>query len=84
MQRDILLLTVDLDNLAARRAGLIVLPDKPYPFCAGDGPEMFPNQLVALAGGRSLIWHGALPRHHRGPADRAAGGAPSGVALMPG
>jgi ABC-type Fe3+-hydroxamate transport system substrate-binding protein len=40
-------------DLAAHRAGLIVLPDEPYTFSADDGPEMFPDRRVALVeGGR--------------------------------
>lgn len=49
---------VDLDDLVARRPALIVLPDEPYPFCAGDGPEMFPRHPVALVEGRALTWYG--------------------------
>jgi ABC-type Fe3+-hydroxamate transport system substrate-binding protein len=49
---------VSLDDLAARRPDLIVLPDEPYPFNAGDGPEMFPDRRVALVDGRSLTWYG--------------------------
>jgi hypothetical protein len=49
---------VSLDDLAAHRADLIVLPDEPYPFSAGDGPEMFPDRRVALVEGRSLTWYG--------------------------
>jgi ABC-type Fe3+-hydroxamate transport system substrate-binding protein len=45
-------------DLAARGADLIVLPDEPYPFSADDGPEMFPDQRVALVEGRSLTWYG--------------------------
>jgi ABC-type Fe3+-hydroxamate transport system substrate-binding protein len=49
---------VDLDDIAARRPGLVVLPDEPYPFSADDGPEMFPGRPVALVEGRSLTWYG--------------------------
>src|SRR5271165_777658 len=49
---------VSLEDLAARQPDLIVLPDEPYPFNAGDGPEMFPAQRVALVDGRSLTWYG--------------------------
>ncbi len=49
---------VSLDDLAAHRADLIVLPDEPYPFSADDGPEMFPDRRVALVEGRSLTWYG--------------------------
>ena len=49
---------VSLEDLAARQPDLIVLPDEPYPFGADDGPEMFPEQRVALVEGRSLTWYG--------------------------
>jgi ABC-type Fe3+-hydroxamate transport system substrate-binding protein len=49
---------VDLDDLAARRPELIVLPDEPYTFSESDGPEMFPRYRVALVEGRSLTWYG--------------------------
>jgi ABC-type Fe3+-hydroxamate transport system substrate-binding protein len=49
---------VDLDDIRARRPDLIVLPDEPYPFAAGDGPEAFPGSRVALVEGRSLTWYG--------------------------
>jgi ABC-type Fe3+-hydroxamate transport system substrate-binding protein len=49
---------VSLDDVAARRPDLIVLPDEPYQFSADDGPEMFPGQRVALVEGRSLTWYG--------------------------
>jgi ABC-type Fe3+-hydroxamate transport system substrate-binding protein len=49
---------VELADLAARRPEIIVLPDEPYPFGADDGPEMFPDQRVALVDGRSLTWYG--------------------------
>jgi hypothetical protein len=42
----------------AARPDLIVLPDEPYQFSAGDGPEMFPGQRVSLVEGRSLTWYG--------------------------
>jgi ABC-type Fe3+-hydroxamate transport system substrate-binding protein len=49
---------VGLDDLAAREPELVVLPDEPYAFSAGDGPEMFPGRRVALVEGRSLTWYG--------------------------
>jgi ABC-type Fe3+-hydroxamate transport system substrate-binding protein len=49
---------VTLDDLAARRPDIIVLPDEPYRFTAADGPEMFPGRPVALVEGRSLTWYG--------------------------
>jgi ABC-type Fe3+-hydroxamate transport system substrate-binding protein len=49
---------VSLDDVAARRPDVIVLPDEPYRFTAADGPEMCPAQRVALVEGRSLTWYG--------------------------
>jgi ABC-type Fe3+-hydroxamate transport system substrate-binding protein len=49
---------VSLDDLAARRPAVIVLPDEPYRFTAADGPEAFAGQQVALVDGRSLTWYG--------------------------
>jgi ABC-type Fe3+-hydroxamate transport system substrate-binding protein len=49
---------VSLDDVAARRPDVIMLPDEPYAFSAGDGPEMFPRSRVALVEGRSLTWYG--------------------------
>jgi ABC-type Fe3+-hydroxamate transport system substrate-binding protein len=49
---------VTLEDMAARRPDIIVLPDEPYQFSASDGPEMFPGQRVALVEGRSLTWYG--------------------------
>lgn len=37
---------------------LVVLPDEPYAFGPGDGPECFPGQDVALVSGRHLTWYG--------------------------
>jgi hypothetical protein len=49
---------VDLTDIHGRRPDVIVLPDEPYPFAAGDGPEAFPASRVALVEGRSLTWYG--------------------------
>lgn len=45
---------------ALRAAGpdLVVLPDEPYRFAAGDGPEAFPGLPYALVSGRHLTWYG--------------------------
>jgi len=37
---------------------LVVLPDEPYQFSAGDGPESFAGRRCALVSGRSLTWYG--------------------------
>ena len=49
---------IDLEDLAAHRPDVIVLPDEPYRFSEDDGPEMFPRYRVALVEGRSLTWYG--------------------------
>jgi ABC-type Fe3+-hydroxamate transport system substrate-binding protein len=49
---------VTLDDIAARRPDIVVLPDEPYVFSAADGPEAFPGQRTALVEGRSLTWYG--------------------------
>lgn len=49
---------VELGGIRDRRPELVVLPDEPYPFAAGDGPEAFPGSRVALVEGRDLTWYG--------------------------
>jgi ABC-type Fe3+-hydroxamate transport system substrate-binding protein len=51
-----------LDRLQAMfadgRADLVVLPDEPYLFTDGDGPEAFPGAPYVLVSGRYLTWWG--------------------------
>lgn len=47
-----------LADLRAAGADLLVLPDEPYAFSAGDGPEAFPGLPYALVSGRHLTWYG--------------------------
>lgn len=47
-----------LEELRAARPDLVVLPDEPYRFTAGDGPEAFPGLPCALVSGRHLTWYG--------------------------
>ncbi|MGW1595585.1 helical backbone metal receptor [Streptomyces sp. NPDC002343] len=61
---------VDLDELRARAPDLVVLPDEPYRFTAGDGPEAFPGLPCALVSGRHLTWYG--PSLARAPRTLAA------------
>lgn len=49
---------VALDELRATRPDVVLLPDEPYPFSAGDGPEVFPGLRCALVAGRPLTWYG--------------------------
>ncbi|MFJ9724308.1 helical backbone metal receptor [Streptomyces sp. NPDC101209] len=49
---------VPLDALRAAAPDVVVLPDEPYRFTAGDGPEAFPGLRCALVSGRHLTWYG--------------------------
>ena len=49
---------VGAEQIRAAAPGLVLLPDEPYPFTAGDGPEEFPAQRVVLVSGRLLTWYG--------------------------
>ena len=39
-------------------ADLVLLPDEPYVFTAGDGPEAFRRLPTRLVSGRLLTWYG--------------------------
>lgn len=56
---------VSLPELTARGAELVVLPDEPYVFHTGDGPEAFPGVPAALVSGRHLTWYGPSLRSAR-------------------
>src|SRR3954463_4514800 len=45
---------VDLQRLQAMAADVVLLPDEPYAFTAGDGPEAFPGVRTVLVSGRDL------------------------------
>ena len=49
---------VAAEQIRTAAPDLILLPDEPYPFSAGDGPEEFPAQRVVLLAGRLLTWYG--------------------------
>jgi ABC-type Fe3+-hydroxamate transport system substrate-binding protein len=49
---------LDLEQMAALEPELVLLPDEPYPFAPGDGPEAFPETTTALVSGRDLTWYG--------------------------
>ncbi|MFF0736604.1 helical backbone metal receptor [Streptomyces chartreusis] len=49
---------IPLDDLLAAAPDVVVLPDEPYRFTAGDGPEAFPGLPCALVSGRHLTWYG--------------------------
>ncbi|WNV82543.1 helical backbone metal receptor [Umezawaea sp. Da 62-37] len=47
-----------VEDIRAKRADLVVLPDEPYAFSATDGPEAFPGTRCELVSGRHLTWYG--------------------------
>jgi ABC-type Fe3+-hydroxamate transport system substrate-binding protein len=49
---------VAAEQIRTAAPDLILLPDEPYPFSTGDGPEEFPAQRVVLLPGRLLTWYG--------------------------
>ena len=49
---------VEAEQIRMAAPDLVLLPDEPYPFSAGDGPEEFPAQRVVLLPGRLLTWYG--------------------------
>jgi ABC-type Fe3+-hydroxamate transport system substrate-binding protein len=49
---------IGIAEIRASGADLVVLPDEPYAFSAGDGPEAFPGLRTALVSGRHLTWYG--------------------------
>ncbi len=49
---------IEIEELLAADADVVVLPDEPYRFTASDGPEAFPGSRTALVSGRHLTWYG--------------------------
>ena len=49
---------VEAGQIRAAAPDVVLLPDEPYPFTVGDGPEEFPAQRVVLVSGRLLTWYG--------------------------
>lgn len=50
--------TVDLADLDAAGADVVLLPDEPYAFTGSDGPEAFTCTPTELVSGRLLTWYG--------------------------
>lgn len=50
--------TVSLDDVDRCGADAVLLPDEPYPFHEGDGPEAFVRTATHLVNGRLLTWYG--------------------------
>ena len=49
---------LDLADLDAAGADVVLLPDEPYVFTADDGPEAFTRTPTELVSGRLLTWYG--------------------------
>jgi len=45
-------------DIGAAAPDVVLLPDEPYPFTVGYGPEEFPAQRVVLVFCRRLTWYG--------------------------
>ncbi len=73
-----------LDSLVALDPDLVLLPDEPYPFRAGDGPEAFPGRVSVLVPGRDLTWYGPSLVTARRDLDERIGAALGEVAGGPG
>ena len=57
---------VDLADLDAAGADVVLLPDEPYVFTPDDGPEAFTRTPTELVSGRLLTWYGpSLLEAHR-------------------
>jgi len=49
---------IDMSALDSLGADVVLLPDEPYVFGPGDGPEAFSITPTALVSGRMLTWYG--------------------------
>ena len=49
---------VGVEDIAARRPDVVLLPDEPYVFTDTDGPEAFPGMSTELVSGRLITWYG--------------------------
>jgi ABC-type Fe3+-hydroxamate transport system substrate-binding protein len=50
--------TVAVEDLDTLGLDVVLLPDEPYAFSPGDGPEAFTRTPTALIDGRMLTWYG--------------------------
>ena len=50
--------TVELEDLDTGGVDAVLLPDEPYAFHPGDGPECFRSTMTKLVSGRLLTWYG--------------------------
>jgi len=61
--------TVEVQDIDAGGAELVLLPDEPYAFTETDGPEAFARTPCALVSGRLLTWYGPSLAQARSLAD---------------
>lgn len=61
--------TVELAAIDRAGVDLVLLPDEPYEFSAGDGPEAFTRVPTRLVSGRLLTWYGPAMVAARGLLD---------------
>lgn len=61
---------VEVAELDAVGADVVVLPDEPYAFTAEDGPEAFSRTPTTLVSGRLLTWYGPALLEARSALDR--------------
>jgi ABC-type Fe3+-hydroxamate transport system substrate-binding protein len=54
---------VELEDLDASGADVVLLPDEPYRFTMSDGPEAFTRTPTELVSGRLLTWYGPSLTH---------------------
>lgn len=49
---------VPLERIDRRGVDVVLLPDEPYPFAPGDGPEAFRHAPTRRVSGRLITWYG--------------------------
>jgi ABC-type Fe3+-hydroxamate transport system substrate-binding protein len=49
---------LELEQVRAAGADLVLLPDEPYVFTEEDGPDAFPGVATRLVSGRLITWYG--------------------------
>ncbi len=67
-----------VEEIAARRPDVVLLPDEPYAFTGDDGPEALPDLGCVLVEGRALTWYGPSLATARGTLTDLLGGADGG------
>ena len=63
---------VEVEQIEASGAEVVLLPDEPYVFTADDGPEAFARVPTRLVSGRLITWYGPSLVEARHMLDRLA------------